>query len=678
MTEAEQQLVAHTEERDREDLLADELAEQSTRATVSAAEHRGRATTTRSLAEAAGRLAEHRHTLETAAAALTSATDMVSALEHEQSLLNGQVSGHDLARLTSDSKAKTARAEAAAVTPVDGGSPLPPAAVAAEREDGLTAVRSRYEMLRSQWRSEAGASVLEERLQGLESQERAARLRSEQLIDNHDGNRAQVRAEAAQRASAHSADQCGSFHRDAAKTFSEAVAATTRADSVAQQRRTQFQAAKQGRGSRRPAEPVPFTTAAEAEAEAERLQAESARLTSLETQLAAERDLLAGQATQDRQHADSLRDLAEQLTSAAGTPTGDDVAVFTGTIADARLQVRAAGTTIKSAEEAMAEAERQRSTLAQAGLKLAAKRDYQDITLTLRDRLADSDAAGLAGRAHGYEEEVTVRISQVDALLMQTAQDEDRVSKLVSSHVRQLLTGTADAARSSRLPTGLGETSGKQFINLHFTNPSDDELQSRVSQQLLSLLDAAHGQTKSLPSGQSILKNCVHAAVGAKSFRAEILKPNEHMLEQRVDVTQVSPFSDGEKLTTCVLLFCAFARMRQRGRSGGGLSGATGTLLLDNPFGKASTAQLVALQLAVAHSQKVHLVYATGLEDMGALLQFRRLIRLRNRKPVGSTDGHVQLEAAHSRTGEVTGVSVGRPDAPVPVELTQPDEQQAS
>ena len=31
---------------------------------------------------------------------------------------------------------------------------------------------------------------------------------------------------------------------------------------------------------------------------------------------------------------------------------------------------------------------------------------------------------------------------------------------------------------------------------------------------------------------------------------------------------------------------------------------------------------------------------------MGALLQFRRLIRLRNRKPVGTTDGHVQLSRA--------------------------------
>lgn len=149
-----------------------------------------------------------------------------------------------------------------------------------------------------------------------------------------------------------------------------------------------------------------------------------------------------------------------------------------------------------------------------------------------------------------------------------------------------------------------------------------------------------------------------------------MLKPNEHMVEQRVDVVDVARFSDGEKLTACVLLFCAFARMRQRGRTGG----ATGTLMLDNPFGRASNAQLVALQLAVAKAQRVHLVYATGLEDMGALLQFRRLIRLRNRKPVGTSDGHVQLEENRgARVGEVSGVSVARATAPVPPALAGDD-----
>jgi hypothetical protein len=163
------------------------------------------------------------------------------------------------------------------------------------------------------------------------------------------------------------------------------------------------------------------------------------------------------------------------------------------------------------------------------------------------------------------------------------------------------------------------------------------------------------------------LRRGVHAAIGVKGFRVEVLKPNEHMLEQRVPVVDVARFSDGEKLTTCVLLFCAFARMRQKGRTGG----ATGTLMLDNPFGRASNAQLVALQLAVADAQRVHLVYATGLEDMGALLQFRQLIRLRNRRPVGSSDGHVQLEELpSSRIGEVDGVSVARPTAPRPAVLT--------
>ena len=286
--------------------------------------------------------------------------------------------------------------------------------------------------------------------------------------------------------------------------------------------------------------------------------------------------------------------------------------------------------------------------------------------MTLRDRLSDSDPIRLGAKAGEYAEQVATRLSTVEDLLKQIRHDEQRISQLVCTHTRQLLSSLAAAARASKLPAGLAGMSAKQFINLRFDNPTEEELESRVAQQVITLLSQAGGDIKSLPSGEKILRQCVHAAVGVRGFRVDVLKPNEHMLEQRVPVTDVARFSDGEKLTTCVLLYCAFARMRQQGRTGG----ATGTLMLDNPFGRASNAQLVALQLAVAKAQRVHLVYATGLEDMGALTQFRGLIRLRNRKPIGSTDGHVQFETG--RTGEVSGVRVTRPTAPVPPGLYAP------
>jgi len=379
--------------------------------------------------------------------------------------------------------------------------------------------------------------------------------------------------------------------------------------------------------------------------------------------MTAERAQLGAEADRESAAADTLSDLADRLPADPATDSVHEA--FGGDLAAARTEVGATARDLDEATAALTTVTAVRAGLALEALHLAASPLYRELSLSLRERLSEGDAAVLGAKAGDYVDEVELRLAQIAALFEQVRADEEHVTTVVGGHVRKLLTAIAGAARASRLPAGLGELSGQQFLNLRFANPSEDELTSRVGQEILSALETAHGDLKSLPSGESLLRRCVHAAVGVKGFRAEVLKPNEHMLEHRVPVTDVARFSDGEKLTTCVLLFCAFARMRRRGAVTGG--GATGTLMLDNPFGKASTAQLVALQLAVAKAQQVHLVYATGLEDMGALVQFRRISRLRNRKPVGTTDGHVQHEADTGRRGEVTGVSVARPDAPSPV-----------
>ena len=167
-------------------------------------------------------------------------------------------------------------------------------------------------------------------------------------------------------------------------------------------------------------------------------------------------------------------------------------------------------------------------------VKLAAIPAYQSVTLTLRERLADSDPIRLGAKAGEYAEQVATRLSTVGDLLEQIREDEQRISQLLCTHTRQLLSNLAAAARASKLPAGLAGMSTKQFLNLRFDNPTEEELESRVTQQVITLLGQAGGDTKSLPSGEKILRQCVHAAVGVKGFRVDVLKPNEHMLEQRV------------------------------------------------------------------------------------------------------------------------------------------------
>ena len=55
-----------------------------------------------------------------------------------------------------------------------------------------------------------------------------------------------------------------------------------------------------------------------------------------------------------------------------------------------------------------------------------------------------------------------------------------------------------------------------------------------------------------------------------------------------------------------------------------------GVLFLDNPIGRASAGYLLELQLGVAETLGVQLIYTTGLFDLNALSVFPLIIRLRN------------------------------------------------
>ena len=92
------------------------------------------------------------------------------------------------------------------------------------------------------------------------------------------------------------------------------------------------------------------------------------------------------------------------------------------------------------------------------------------------------------------------------------------------------------------------------------------------------------------------------------------------------DITKLQKFSGGEKLTVCVALYCVLAKLRAHnaGQEGGG-----GTLVLDNPLGTASHTRLLSLQRKVAAAHGVQLVYATGVNDLGAVGEFAHRVRLR-------------------------------------------------
>ena len=124
----------------------------------------------------------------------------------------------------------------------------------------------------------------------------------------------------------------------------------------------------------------------------------------------------------------------------------------------------------------------------------------------------------------------------------------------------------------------------------------------------------------------------------------------------------VKKFSDGEKLTTAIVLYCILVRLRarQKARAEHLLDTDSGLLLLDNPFGKATLATFVDLQLKMARQMGVQLIYSTGINDFSALKHFPHYVRLRNSSRGKTTnDYHVTADPRPLEAESVQGVTLG-------------------
>jgi hypothetical protein len=115
--------------------------------------------------------------------------------------------------------------------------------------------------------------------------------------------------------------------------------------------------------------------------------------------------------------------------------------------------------------------------------------------------------------------------------------------------------------------------------------------------------------------------------------RVSLLKPEPGLPSaQPIPVSGLSDLSGGERATIAILLYCALTNLRRETVAHSDRLAAVSALLLDNPFGKASSGFLVDQQMQMATALGMQLIYATAIEDANALDRFPVLVRLRNRQ----------------------------------------------
>ncbi|MFF0393499.1 hypothetical protein ACFYS8_33095 [Kitasatospora sp. NPDC004615] len=339
---------------------------------------------------------------------------------------------------------------------------------------------------------------------------------------------------------------------------------------------------------------------------------------------------------------DSLRDNGEE-TEAADAYLGG-LAAARAAVADTRRAMRTAAGELTGAELAVRDA-------SDALVRHANAARYEAVRTPARQQIRELPAAALpdhaAAWAAAFAPRLRVLTDELTQLERNRASIVDRLRGLVESSLATLRA----AQRLSRLPEGLGEWSGQEFLRIRFEDPDHAVLVERLGEVIDDATQSAVKKNSDLRrDGMSLLLRGVAAAIGPKGVSVEILKPDAVLRAERVSVGQMSDvFSGGQLLTAAIALYCTMAALRANDRGQSQLRHA-GTLFLDNPIGRANATYLLELQRAVADALGVQLIYTTGLFDTTALAEFPLVIRLRNDADLRAGLKYISVEE-HLRPG---------------------------
>ncbi|MEU6146499.1 hypothetical protein ABZ848_39910 [Streptomyces sp. NPDC047081] len=312
--------------------------------------------------------------------------------------------------------------------------------------------------------------------------------------------------------------------------------------------------------------------------------------------------------------------------------------------AEARRSLRGCAADLSAAETSVREA-------SDVLVRHANSTRYEQVRTPARQQIRELPASALPEHAQKWADAFAPRLRVLTDELAQLERNRDSIVDRLRGLVESALATLRSAQRLSRLPEGLGEWSGQEFLRIRFEEPDQATLTERLGEVIDEATRAAVKKNSDLRrDGMSLLLRGVGAALQPKGVAVEILKPDAVLRAERVPVGQMGDvFSGGQLLTAAIALYCTMAALRSNDR-GRDKHRHAGTLFLDNPIGRANATYLLELQRAVSDALGVQLLYTTGLFDTTALAEFPLVIRLRNDADLRAGLKYISVEE-HLRPG---------------------------
>ncbi|MDH6227996.1 hypothetical protein [Streptomyces sp. MJP52] len=341
---------------------------------------------------------------------------------------------------------------------------------------------------------------------------------------------------------------------------------------------------------------------------------------------------------------DLLRDQSADEDGEEPEPHPGDLAEARRAAAEARRSLRGCAADLSAAEAAVREA-------SDILVRHANSVRYEQVRTPARQQIRELPAAALPDHARAWADAFAPRLRVLTDELEQLERNRDSIVDRLRGLVETSLATLRSAQRLSRLPEGLGEWSGQEFLRIRFEEPDQATLTERLGEVVDEATRSALRKNSDLRrDGMSLLLRGVAAALHPKGVAVEILKPDAVLRAERVPVGQMGDvFSGGQLLTAAIALYCTMAALRSNDR-GRDKHRHAGTLFLDNPIGRANATYLLELQRAVADALGVQLLYTTGLFDTTALAEFPLVIRMRNDADLRAGLKYISVEE-HLRPG---------------------------
>ncbi|WP_329181342.1 hypothetical protein [Streptomyces sp. NBC_01477] len=382
----------------------------------------------------------------------------------------------------------------------------------------------------------------------------------------------------------------------------------------------------------------------------------AARTEALEQATAAHADLVAAhRAAEDAaggfdETAALLRDL---LRDGGPQHQGDDEEPepYPGSQEAARQSAAEARRSLRGCAADLSAAETQLRESADVLVRHANAVRFEQVRTPARQQIRELPGAALPEHAAAWAGAFAPRLRVLTDELGQLERNREIIVDRLRGLVESALATLRSAQRLSRLPEGLGEWSGQEFLRIRFEDPDQAVLTERLGEVIDEATRSALRKNSDLRrDGMSLLLRAVGAALQPRGIAVEILKPDAVLRAERVPVGQMGDvFSGGQLLTAAIALYCTMAALRSNDR-GRDRQRHAGTLFLDNPIGRANATYLLELQRAVADALGVQLIYTTGLFDTTALAEFPLVVRLRNDADLRAGLKYISVEE-HLRPG---------------------------